>query len=133
MTCIVPFLQRDQSIPELDEVRKLDSNLIMAPIIKAFIHLTDSSYCVLPRQSIWMQLRKAIDECDPGCITPRELAHIDAIEHILKGRYHHAMNVWHDLLTDEPCDLITMKFAWDIAKLTYATQAQNTIMISTIS
>ncbi len=38
------------------------------------------------------------------CLTPVFL-------YFIKGRYREALNIWHDLLLDNPKDMLTLKFA----------------------
>ena len=47
--------------------------------------------------------------------TPRERAHIEALQCLLEGRWHAACRGWDALLIDHPCDALALQWAqlWD--------------------
>jgi hypothetical protein len=47
--------------------------------------------------------------------TPRERAHLEAVQLVLEGRWHQACRSWDELLLQHPCDALALQWAqlWD--------------------
>jgi hypothetical protein len=47
--------------------------------------------------------------------TPRERAHIEAVQQVAEGRWQQACRTWDELLIDHPCDALALQWAqlWD--------------------
>jgi tetratricopeptide (TPR) repeat protein len=50
-----------------------------------------------------------------GAASPRERAHLEAVQQVLEGRWHRACRIWDELLIEHPCDALALQWAqlWD--------------------
>ena len=101
----------DPPLADLDEATEADPGWLMPHLMKAgfLLSLTEPGLHDEAQQHL-AQARLLSAEA-----TPRERAHLEALQMLLEGRWHSACRVWDELLVEHPRDALALQWAhlWD--------------------
>lgn len=100
--------------PALEAARAEDPAWVLPPLMLAghLLSLTEPAHA--PQVQALLQQAEAC----AGSATPRERAHLEAVNALADGRWHHACRLWDDLLLDHPRDALALHWAqlWDLQR-----------------
>jgi hypothetical protein len=109
LVCMVSFY--DTPLADLDAAMAADPGWALPHIMKAgfLLGLTEASR--LAEADAHLSHARALARQ----ATPRERAHLEAVQRLLEGRWHAANKIWDGLLLDHPRDLLALWWAhlWD--------------------
>ena len=101
----------DMPLADLDDAIEADPAWAMPHVMKAgyLLSLTEPGF-VAPAQRHLAEARTRERSC-----TPRERAHLEAVQRLLDGRWAEACRIWDDLLVEQPRDALALQWAqlWD--------------------
>lgn len=101
----------DVPLADLDEAAGADPGWALPPLMKAGFLASLTEPALLPEAQAHLEAaRERI-----GAATTRERAHLEAMEHVLQGRWHSACRIWDQVLVEHPRDALALQWAhlWD--------------------
>jgi tetratricopeptide (TPR) repeat protein len=101
----------DAPLADLDAAMAADPGWMLPHVMKAgfLLSLTDAS--LLREADAHLSHARALSRN----ATPRERAHLQAVQMVLEGRWHAACRAWDELLIEHPTDALALQWAqlWD--------------------
>jgi len=102
----------DTPLADLDAAIAADPGWVLPYVMKAgfLISLTE------PELGAEASAQLALAQERSTRATLRERAHLDAVQHLLEGRWHRAARHWDELLIEHPRDALALQWAhlWDL-------------------
>jgi tetratricopeptide (TPR) repeat protein len=101
----------DAPLADLDTAMAADPGWALPHVMKAGFLLSLTEAALLPEADAHLSHARALSRH----ATPRERAHLQAVQLVLEGRWHAACKVWDELLLDHPLDALALQWAqlWD--------------------
>jgi len=101
----------DVPLADLDAAAAADPGWALPHAMKAGFLLSLTEPALVPEAAAHLQ---AAQDREAGC-TPRERAHLAALQQVAEGRWHAACRTWDELLIDHPRDALALQWAqlWD--------------------
>ena len=101
----------DVPLADLDAAMQADPDWALPHVMKAGFVLSLTEPALLPQAAAHLRAARELAAGSP----PRELAHLEAIQQLLDGRWHAACRTWDELLLQWPRDALALQCAhlWD--------------------
>jgi hypothetical protein len=101
----------DTPLADLDRAMAEDPGWVLPHIMKAGFLLSLTEAPLQPEADAHLSQARAL----LTHATPREKAHLEAVQMVLEGRWQQACRVWDELLVDHPRDALALQWAhlWD--------------------
>ncbi len=101
----------DAPLADLDAAMAADAGWALPHVMKAGFLLSLTEPAFLPEADAHLSHARALARH----ATPREKAHLQAVQMVLEGRWHAACRVWDELLLEHPRDALALQWAqlWD--------------------
>jgi tetratricopeptide (TPR) repeat protein len=101
----------DAPLADLDTAMAADAGWALPHIMKAGFLLSLTEPALVPEADAHLSHARALARH----ATPREKAHLQAVQMVLEGRWHAACRVWDELLLEHPRDALALQWAqlWD--------------------
>ncbi|MFO1285644.1 MAG: tetratricopeptide repeat protein [Rubrivivax sp.] len=101
----------DVPLADLDTAIAADPGWALPHLMKAGFLLSLTEPALVPEAAA--HLAAARDRTEHA--TPRERAHLEAVQQVLEGRWHNACRTWDELLVEHPRDALALQWAqlWD--------------------
>ena len=101
----------DPPLADLDTAMAADAGWMLPHVMKAGFLLSLTDAALLREADAHLSHARALSRN----ATPRERAHLQAVQMVLEGRWHAACRVWDELLIEYPTDALALQWAqlWD--------------------
>lgn len=101
----------DTPLADLDAASAADPGWLLPHVMKAGFLLSLTETSQLDAAQAHLDVAQALTLH----ATARERAHLEAVQALQDGRWHHAIRVWDELLVDHPRDALALQWAhlWD--------------------
>ncbi len=101
----------DTPLADLDQAMAADAGWLLPHVMKAGFLLSLTEPAMLPEADAHLSHARALARH----ATPREKAHLQAVQMVQEGRWHAACRVWDELLLEHPRDALALQWAqqWD--------------------
>ncbi len=101
----------DAPLADLDKAMAADPGWPLPHVMKAGFLLSLTEPALLPEADVHLSHARALARQ----ATPRERAHLQAVQLVQEGRWHSAVRVWDELLLEHPHDALALQWAqlWD--------------------
>ena len=101
----------DVPIADLDAAIDADPGWSLPHAMKAGFLLSLTEPALVAEAATHLARARALTEH----ATPRERAHVEAVQQVLEGRWHAACRTWDEVLVDHPRDALALQWAqlWD--------------------